>query len=306
MGISQWMGESYDRIQQHGIKGARHSLRPVKNKIMSLSDPLFPPGESIYETDWDLLIIMDACRLDLMREVAGEYDWIDQVESIRSVNSTTAAWMRDTFTENRREQMAETAYICGNPFSESKLDSRDFSVLKEVWQSAWTEPGTVPPEAITDETIQIMREEDHDHVIAHYMQPHCPFLSKPELSRGKDLDKFGDQDWRDVWEQLEDGDLNPDEVWEGYRVNLCRGLNEVDELLKNVNADRVIVTSDHGNAMGEWSIYGHPSDLPLRCLRSVPWIETSAKDNNTRELEDWQENSVKADREEQLSALGYR
>ncbi|WP_226022955.1 hypothetical protein [Halomicrobium salinisoli] len=202
--------------------------------------------------------------------------------------------------------MSETAYVCGNPFSESQLDSRDFSVLEEVWQSAWTEPGTVPPEAITDETIRIMREGDHDRVISHYMQPHCPFLSKPELSQGKDLDSFGNQDWRDVWEQLEDGDLDRPEVWEGYRDNLRRGLDEVEALLENVNADRVVVTSDHGNAIGEWTVYGHPSDLPLDCLRSVPWIETSAENNRTRELDEWQKNSVNADREEQLSALGYR
>ncbi|EMA30468.1 hypothetical protein [Haloarcula japonica] len=306
MGTRQWMAESYNRIRRNGIKGAKHSFRPVKNKILSFSDPLFSSGDSIYEMDWDLLIVMDACRLDLMQEVAADYDWIEQIESIRSVNSTTTAWMRDTFTEDRRRQMAETAYICGNPFSESKLDSRDFSVLEEVWKSAWTDPGTVPPEAITDETIRIMRETDHDYVIAHYMQPHCPFLSKPKLSRGKELDKFGNQDWRDVWEQLEDGDLNRNEVWEGYRDNLHYGLDEVEELLRNVDADKVIITSDHGNAVGEWTVYGHPPDLPLTCLRSVPWIETSATDDETREIGDWDSHSIDTNREEQLSALGYR
>ena len=306
MDISQWFVESRNRIKQDRTKGVRKSARPVKHKLMSLGNTFFSSGKSIYELDWDLLIILDACRLDLMQEASDEYNWIKQIKSIRSVNSTTAAWMRDTFTEARQDQMGETAYICGNPFSEIELNLYDFSELIEVWRFAWESPGTVPPEAITDETIRTMREDDYDRVIAHYMQPHCPFLSKPELSHGKKLNMFGNQDWRDVWEKLEDGDIDRDEVWEGYRDNLFYGLDEVDQLLHNVDADKVIVTSDHGNAIGEWTVYGHPPELPFECLRSVPWIETSATDQDTRVPNNWQEESVDADRKEQLSALGYR
>jgi len=306
MYIIRWLRESKVRIRQDGVTGAKRSLRPVKHKLISLGDVLTDPGRPIYEFDWDLLVILDACRLDLMREVADEYEWIEDLGSIRSVNSATAAWMRDTFVQSYGEEMAETSYVCGNPFSESQLRAGDFAELAEIWQSAWVEPGTVPPEAITDETIRRMRDSDTERVIAHYMQPHCPFLAADDLSKGKKLDNFGDQEWRDVWEKLSDGSLEKQEVWEGYRDNLRAGLDEVETLLNNVDADRVIVTSDHGNALGEWTVYGHPGDMPFDCLRTVPWIETDATDSKTRDPEGWTANEADAGRTEQLQALGYR
>ncbi|MFC7202646.1 hypothetical protein ACFQJC_03910 [Haloferax namakaokahaiae] len=280
-------------------------MQPVKYKALSGGNLIRPSGTSIYDEDWDLLIVMDACRYDLMKEVSGDYGWANNLDNIWSVDSTTAFWMRRTFTRDRLTEMKNTAYICGNPFSKSELEANEFAELIELWRSAWTDPGTVPPEAVTDETIRLMREEEHERVIAHYMQPHCPFISAPELSKGKELDKFGNQDWRDVWERLGDGGLKFDDVWHGYRENLRLGLDEVSELLRNVEAKKVVVTSDHGNSTGEWGVYGHPPNLPLTNLRKVPWIETTATDSGERSPNEWLEKNTGISRQEQLSALGY-
>lgn len=305
MNIQSWLRESYNRIRSDGYDGVTESLRPVKHKALSTGNIFFSRGTSIYDREWDLLIILDACRYDLFAEVADQYNWIDGIDEIRSLDSTTAFWMRRTFTEQRRDEMGNTGYVCGNPFSESELRSSDFGELTELWQSAWTDPGTVPPEAVTDETIRLMREDSHERVIAHYMQPHCPFITQPKLSEGKSLNKFGNQEWRDVWEQLRDGDLELKALWEGYRDNLNLGLQEVTSLLENVEADKVVVTSDHGNAKGEWGVYGHPPNLPLKSLRRVPWVETSANDTGKREPEEWTKRTIGVDRDDQLSSLGY-
>jgi len=140
-------------------------------------------GTNIFDRDWDLLIILDACRVDLMKEVADEYEFIKDIQTIRSVNSATAAWMRDTFPD--RTETGNTTYICGNPFSESELERSWFAELIEIWQTAWTDPGTVSPRPITDQVVHQMRNKDRSPVIAHYMQPHCPFIPAPELSKGK-------------------------------------------------------------------------------------------------------------------------
>jgi hypothetical protein len=202
--------------------------------------------------------------------------------------------------------MGVTTYICGNPFSAQKLSEREFGRLVEVWKHQWDDIGTVPPRAVTDWTIDAAREGDADRIIAHYLQPHCPFLGHPELMDSKDVDRWGDQNARDVWQKLRDGDLTRDRVWEGYRSNLDRVLGEVELLLENVDASRVVITSDHGNSLGELFVYGHPPKMPLRGLREVPWIETSATDSGTHKPSiDREEEGVSSNTEEKLRALGY-
>jgi len=137
------------------------------------------------------------------------------------------------------------------------------------------------------------------------MQPHCPFISRPNLTQGKRLERFGNQEWDDIWQKLQAGKVSHEEVWAGYRENLELALDDIELLLENVNAENVVISSDHGNALGEWFVYGHPPTMPLDCLRVVPWIETTATDRGTHEPETEYQTDVETDREEQLAALGY-
>jgi hypothetical protein len=305
MDISGWAADSVARTRVDGLDGVRESLRPVYHKGLQTVSRLQHPGTHIYEREWDLLIVVDACRLDLMREVAADYDYIDDVGSFRSLDSMTLLWMAKNFVPEYADEMAETAYVCGNPFSADALDAEDFLDLDEVWRYAWDEPGTVPPRAITGRTIAAGRARQPDRLIAHYMQPHCPFLSRPDLTRGKHLDKFGRQEWDDVWQKLQAGKLTREEVWAGYRENLQLALEEVALLLENVDAERTVITSDHGNALGEWLVYGHPPSMPMDCLRVVPWVEATAVDRGTHEPETEARPDGETGREEQLAALGY-
>jgi len=305
MDIGGWLRTSAAQIRHHGVKGVVEATRPVYHKGLSQYARFKDPGTAVYDRDWDLLIILDACRLDLMREVGQSYSFIETISTFRSLDSTTAYWMRKNFTDEYDDEMANTIYICGNPFSDSELDGARFQRLSEVWRHAWVDPGTVPPRAITDETIRAMRDEDAERVIAHYMQPHCPFIPRPELSQGKQLERFGNQQWKDVWERLRDGELAEADVWDGYRRNLEVGLDDVELLLRSVDAESVVVSSDHGNAMGEWGVYGHPPNMPHDCLRNVPWVETTANDNGEYEPSVEPTTTVDASKEEQLKSLGY-
>jgi hypothetical protein len=305
MDIAGWAYDSISRIRADGVDGVRDSLRPAYDKGLQGISRLRNPGTPIYDRDWDLLIVVDACRLDLMHKVAHNYDYIDDVGRFRSLDSMTLLWMEKNFTATYAEEMAETAYVCGNPFSKEALDADDFLMLDEVWTYVWEEPGTVPPRAVTDRAITAAREHDSDRLIAHYMQPHCPFLSRPNLTRGKRLERFGNQEWDDIWEKLRARKVSRDEVWAGYRENLELALDEVELLLENVDAERTVITSDHGNALGEWLVYGHPPSMPMDCLRVVPWVETTAVDRGTHEPEMEVQIDVETDREEQLAALGY-
>ncbi len=305
MDVLGWLSDSAARVRSDGADGARESLRPAYHKGLQGLSRLRPPGTPIYDRDWDLLVVVDACRLDLMREVAPGYGFVDEVRAVRSLDSMTLQWMRRNFVPEYGAEMAETAYVCGNPFSAEALDADEFRALDEVWRYVWEDPGTVPPRAITDRTVAAAREHDPDRIVAHYMQPHCPFLSRPEMTRGKRLDRFGDQEWEDVWQKLRAGRVGREEVWAGYRENLELAMDDVELLLANVDADRAVITSDHGNALGEWFVYGHPPGMPMDCLRVVPWIETTAVDRGTHEPTTEAESGTETDRAAQLAALGY-
>ena len=87
----------------------------------------YPLGKNIYEEDWDALIILDACRVDALREVAPEYDYIKEVDSVMSIAGTSKEWVDHTFTEKYQSEVAETAYITANSFAEQLAEEdRDY------------------------------------------------------------------------------------------------------------------------------------------------------------------------------------
>lgn len=305
MPIHSWAKDSVKRTQENGIEGLRDSFIPIYNKIISQGNILKPQGSNIFEYDWDLLIILDACRLDLMREVANEYDFVSEVTSVRSLDSATERWMKKTFVETYSNEIQQTEYICGNPFSAKVLSDEDFRRIEEVWRKNWIDIGTVPPRAVTDSVIRANRTRDPPRILAHYMQPHCPFIEHPSLMASKELDRWGNQKSADVWTRLRKGELSRETVWNGYRDNLKYALDEVGLLLQNVSSDRVVITSDHGNAIGEWITYGHPPGSPLDSLRQVPWIRTSGHDSGEYKPDLEPESTVSVDQDDQLEALGY-
>jgi len=80
----------------------------------------------------------------------------------------------------------------------------------------------------------------------------------------------------------------------------------VSTLLENFDADTAVVTSDHGNAMGEYGIYGHPMYVPLTVLKRVPFCRTSATDTGTVSPSvELAGKSVDEDVSERLGDLGY-
>jgi hypothetical protein len=107
-----------------------------------------------------------------------------------------------------------------------------------------------------------------------------------------------------VWELLRDGEIDRESVWKGYRENLAYVLDSVGTLRRNVAGPRLAVTSDHGNAIGEFGIYGH-GDYPIPALRRVPWCTAPASDEHTLDP-DVTRQRTDVEVEEQLRNLGYR
>ncbi|AZQ15867.1 hypothetical protein DOS48_05350 [Halorubrum sp. PV6] len=284
----------------------------------------WPFGRNVYESDWDLLVILDACRVDTLREVDDEYDFIENADSVWSVGSQSAEWMVNTLTDSHRGKIEGTMYISGNGFSGGilkrggrppanntiPLDISSWSTVNEdalhsqieVWETNHDETyGSVLSGPMTDYTIEEGRNGDANRIITHYTQPHLPYIGAAyrEGRGATGLKNPG-------YELLEEGRGSRDEVYEAYKETLRWVLDDVEELRENIDAEKVVITSDHGEPFGEWKAYGHPEGFRHPEVRKVPWVEASAKDEHTREPDIEIESSVKTDVEEHLRDLGYR
>ncbi|WP_262175434.1 hypothetical protein [Haloarcula laminariae] len=237
-------------------------------------------GANVFDREWDVLVVLDACRADLLRSVAPETDFLDAVETVRSVGSSSSEWLENTFPD--RPETGRTVMVTGNTWTDRYLDAEAFAALDEVWKYAWDdELGTVPAAAVTDRAIAAARERDPDRLVVHYMQPHHPFVPDP-IDGDDGIARTGSHsNSANPWVSLRQGELTTARVRTAYEANLRYVLAEVSALVENVDG-RVAVTADHGNLFGEWGLYGHPMQTPVPALLAVPWAETTGIDCESR------------------------
>jgi hypothetical protein len=291
-------------------------------------------GTNVFDRDWDVLIILDTARVDALREVKDEYDFIEDVGSIRSVGGASAEWLARTFDESHRDKIENTAFLSAQnhiqeildtkaqysnnkPFPikmlrlMSSVDINDLGKFEYIFKyetigedgSFGHKEGNTPPRYVTDRGIAVMREHDFERLILQYHQPHTPWFSKA-LREERQLKDY-EYNWWDYYYQT--GDL--ESIWEAYMSDLRFVLDDINILLENLDAEKVVITADHGEAFGEYGVLGHNIGSFHPKVRNVPWVETSATDKRTREPVVEKPNQTKMSREkmdEQLKALGYK
>lgn len=268
-------------------------------------------GDSIWDEDWDVLLILDACRYDLFEETYGGAEFMDSLSSRYSVASHSIEFMQKTFSDRWEGELEDTIYVCGNPFSADYVNANQFQQVEEVWRYGWdNQKGIIPPEPLSDVGIRLHRQNDPERMIIHYMQPHCPYIQPDsediDGSGISEADRWGDWGTGNEFDMLREGELSFEEHWDLYEANLQYVVEQVREtVLRSIDAEQVVITSDHGNNFGRFGIYGHPKEVPLPGLKRVPWAVTSATDDGeyTPSFEPASENVE--DRDEMLRNLGY-
>ncbi len=290
-------------------------------------------GRNIYESEWDALIILDALRTDALKSVADEYDFIGEIDEVTSVGSTSKEWLLKTFTEEHAGDIEETMYVTGNGFvhwlEDESVDYLDFSAtskstierfdvlngllqrdvvsastfghIEKLWPLSESNPVAPTPlaDAVTDHAIVHGRNLEMDRLVVHYMQPHAPYLPAA-LERGHATEME-----MSPFRALIDEDASEEEIWRLYLDNVRYVLDSVDNLLKNLDADKVVITADHGELFGEWFMYGHAVGFPHPKLKQVPWVETTATDTETLDPDPERPNGADASVEDHLAQLGY-
>jgi len=301
-------------------------------------------GTNVFSQDWDVLILLDTCRVDALREVASEYDFISDINSMRSVGGSSPEWIAKTFVNKYAQEINETAYISANAFSSKIISDHHHEKVswKNISLTSWKrtnlaykllsqvptvdvsslgrfedlysyEPvgeegslghkeGGTPPRYVTDRAITVSREFDFDRMILHYLQPHPPY-SANAIQTGRELE-LHEKDW---WEYIgRTGDRET--IWETYLDELRYVLDDVEVLLENIDADTVAISSDHGEAFGEYWEFGHYVGSINPKVRNVPWAETSAEDSESYSpsTEPPSEEDTNGSTDRQLEALGYK
>lgn len=325
----EWLSESISHLRSGNRSLAARMARPVYYLYLACFFSItrwFPYGTNVYDREWDALLILDTCRVDAMREVADEYEFIDSVESMTSVGSTSFEWMNNTFRNKYIEEVRNTAYVTQNPLVDSVLregnytgkvpmpfgpsdwdvvDREDFGYLKELWRADFEDSSDrvlksdvstrVHPRYTTDQAIAAGREVDTDRLMLHYIYPHDPYvLSDEKLQPNFDT-------------AIKNGTATRQEAWEAYLDHLRFVLDEVELFLENFDGE-VAITADHGEAFGEYGFYRHPPGCPIPCVREVPWVEASAEDTGEYKptAPDPKEVTASASVESRLEQLGYR
>lgn len=292
-------------------------------------------GTNVFDEEWDALILLDTARVDALRAVADEYDFIRDVDSIWSVGGASAEWLARTFDEEHRNQIRNTAFLSAQSHVQEILDTKihekdsdrplplrvlrfipsvdindlgkaeylfNFETIGEEGPFGHKE-GNTPPRYVTDRGIAVGREHNFDRLMLQYHQPHTPWFSKA-LEENRSL-KYHEYDWWNYY--YETGELEG--IWEAYMSDLRYVLDDIEILLNNLDAERVVITADHGEAFGEYGILGHNLGSLHPEVRRVPWIVTSAEDNGTHSPVIEEPDNTKMSREEldeQLEALGYK
>lgn len=276
-----------------------------------------PNGIDVFEEDWDTLVVLDACRYDMFED-ANTLD--GELSSRISKGSATTEWLGANFDGR---DLTDTVYVTANPQLERHREQWDieFHETINIWlDEGWDEEsGTVLAETVTDAAIEAHDQFPNKRVVVHYMQPHYPFVpsntvfDKGHLSSIDSAESVSEGE--NVWGKKFTNQLlaSRNELWSIYVENLDYVIKHVQTLMYAISG-KVVVTSDHGNYVGERASpipireYGHPRGLYDDVVVQVPWLETDrGKRRKVTTGDSRERKSVNSDLiHDRLQNLGYR
>jgi len=265
--------------------------------------------ELIHKTSWKYLIILDACRYDYFKKCYKKFfDDSFVLMKVYSPASWTLDWLKNTWTKKYNDII----YISANPFVSDKVTVKGFCggdhfvYVVKVWKEYWDDRlGTVHPKDMTEISIEYIRNYPEYRFVLHYLQPHSPFIEFKDvknmlkskrtflsyvkrllpLNTRKKLSiiiqkYFGPKLYGFLFRML-NGPKSYHEiiakyygidcVRKYYMKNLALVLKYITKLEKEVGD--IVVTSDHGELLGEYGKFSHPWKVYDKEIQlAVPWL----------------------------------
>jgi hypothetical protein len=276
------------------------------------------------------LVILDACRYDILKQEFDTY-FKGSIMPTKTPARSTFEYLQYNWSGTY-----EYPYVTAAPPATSEyfdFDGRDEGAglpqesealykhyrgyvpanhlenLEEVWRDSWDEElRTCPPEPVTRRAVELAG--DTEKMVVHYFQPHAPFIGehRPEFADGSGSN-ITDEDFMidsKVWPAVKDGDVSKDELQRFYTSNLQRVLAAVSHLISETAFEQYVIIGDHGEALGEYSIYQHGKTHPY--VNTVPWAlvdEISVDVPEMWEYSSTEESDSSTQTEDRLRNLGY-
>jgi hypothetical protein len=189
------------------------------------------------------------------------------------------------------------------------VPANHFKDLEEVWRQEWNDDLRVcPPEPVTKRAIT--RATSDSKIVAHYFQPHAPFIGEKRPSIERENSSFNDPNVKidsDVWQEAKNGNISRSGLRTYYKSNLRRVLAAVANLVQNTDFDRYVIIGDHGEALGEYEKFAHSIEHPY--VSVVPWATVSNIKSTAPRMWEQTENKDNNDEEittrKRLKDLGY-
>jgi hypothetical protein len=249
---------------------------------------------------WDYLIVLDACRYDYFERL-----YQKSLSGKLSIRLSPATCTRDWLARVFDQYYGDCIYVSANAYVSTSPKRRGLSFeavkhfykVEEVWGNGWSnDHGTVMPDRVNLAALRAISKNKGKRCIIHYMQPHYPYVGVRSFKmRSPIMHKYI---WvlRNLCTKLLGNDLGLriahkiapndeeymakqiglDALRKQYELNLLAALSSVSTLLKHLQGT-IVVTSDHGELLGENDLCGHPCGLDrVTELRAVPWLEIQA------------------------------
>lgn len=262
-----------------------------------------PSGIDVFEEDWDNLIILDACRADSLKRLI---DIDGKFESRSARGTSTPHFLRSNFSG---KSLHDIVYVTANGWIIKLLDDLNVELHKlefledEEYQD--DETGATRPEAVTNEAKKFAEQYPNKRLIAHYVQPHKPYLG--EFGR----ETFGSTQ-NNLQQIMTSKSISEDELQKAYYENLEFVLDHAKDLI-NLLEGKTVITADHGELLGERTSpipikgYGHPDHIYHSSLTEVPWFtcEYEARRKIIAERPEQMDDVDEEQLTEQLKDLGY-
>jgi hypothetical protein len=237
-----------------------------------------PDGIDVMDQDWDNLLVLDACRYDLFE---ANHDFPGELSAKESRAAHTSEFILGNFHER---DLTDTVYVTASPILQRGYQHQyqpEFHAVVNVWQEdGWNEEyNSVLPETMVEYALQALEDFPNKRLVIHFMQPHYPFIgSETELDKQTVPDP--EEMTTDIWNEMMHGEKTPpaNDIREAYRRNFDVVVPHVNRLLEELTG-KTVVTSDHGNMLGERSQpipireWGHPKGIYTPELVTVPWLE---------------------------------
>lgn len=262
-----------------------------------------PYIERLVASDAFVLVVLDACRFDAFEQLIA-----DRLEGrltrVWAAGRWTADYAKRTWTRDD-----DLTYLSSIPvFSDFYFDLRGqayrpsdhIETVVPLWEDRWDPAlGTVPAEAVTDAALGYLGRTDTPRLAVHYAQPHVPYVGETRLAPTDD-EFYTDSDVREkgvrhllaqdidrptqrIYRRIQAGQISPSALREAYVDNLAYVLEEVTRLIRHLDCP-VVITSDHGEHLGEGGRFLHEEDSAS--IRQVPWFEVDECETRARIIED--------------------